>query len=98
MSRYEPGPAAGPGRLWPLLVVLIGVAVGLVLAFVDSDSWRLGALVIGGSLLVGSLIRLVLPDRAAGLLGVRSKALDIAALAFLGVAIVILALEVPPAR
>lgn len=97
MIRPDAG-AAVSHRLWPLLVVVVGVAAGLVIGLVAAETWRLGSLVIGASLLVGSVERLLLPDRAAGLLQVRGKAFDVTVLAVAGAAVVTLALIVPPGR
>ena len=88
------GPAR-PGRWWPVLVVASGVLVGLIISLVGQDGWRVGAVVIGGSLLVGAAIRIVLPARDAGLLQVRSRGFDIAALLVGGVAILALAIAIP---
>jgi hypothetical protein len=79
----------------PLLVVLVGVAVGLVIAVLGDQTWRLGGLVIGTSLLVGAVIRGALPTRDAGLLQVRSRGFDIAVLALGGAAIIALSIAVP---
>nr|WP_294694157.1 DUF3017 domain-containing protein [uncultured Friedmanniella sp.] len=97
MSRPDAGPALQQ-RPWPLLVVVAGVALGLVVGMLGESTWRLGCLLIGVSLLVGAVERLVLPDRAAGLLQVRTKAFDVAVLALAGAAVVALALIVPSGR
>ena len=97
MSR--PDTAAGASvRQWPLVVVVLGVLAGLVVAWLGETTWRLGCLVIGGSLLVGAVERLLLPDREAGLLQVRGKAFDVAVLTLTGVAVVALAIAVPSGR
>lgn len=85
-------------RQWPLLVVVAGVVSGLVVSYVGDTTWRLGGLVIGASLGVGALIRVLLPSREAGLLQVRSKPFDVTVLVVAGAAIVVLALVVPPGR
>jgi hypothetical protein len=72
-----------------------GVIAGLVIAIVGSDTWRFGCLVIGASLGVGAVERMVLPRSEAGLLGVRSKPFDVAALAICAAAIIALAIVVP---
>ena len=72
--------------------------LGLVISVVGPDSWRLGGLVIGCALLVGAAIRIVLPAREVGLLQVRSRGFDIAALTIGGVAIIALAIAIPPGR
>ncbi len=98
MSRKEASTAARSLRQWPFLILLAGVAAGLVIAFLGETTWRLGSLVIGASLGVGALVRLVLPSREAGLLQVRSKPFDVAALALGSAAILVLATVVPGAR
>jgi hypothetical protein len=97
-ARVEPAAVARTLRAWPLLVVLIGVVAGLVIAFVVESGWRLGCLVIGGSLAVGAIERILLPSREAGLLQVRSKAFDAGMLVVLAVAILVLAMLVPTGR
>lgn len=82
-------------RLWPLLVVLIGVVTGLVFALVGAQTWRIGCLIVGTSLLVGAVIRGGLPSRDAGLLQVRSRPFDIAVLALGGIAVIALSIAVP---
>jgi hypothetical protein len=94
----EAAPASRSTRLWPLLVVLIGVVLGLVIAVLDERTWRLGSLVIGTSLLVGAVIRGALPGRDAGLLQVRSRPFDITVLVLGGIAIIALSIAVPPGR
>jgi hypothetical protein len=92
-ARTEPAAAARTLRAWPLLVVLVGVVAGLVIALLGQ--WRLGCLVIGGSLGVGAMERLALPSREAGLLQVRSKAFDVGMLIVLSATILVLAVLVP---
>ncbi len=92
------GAAARSQRYWPLLVVVIGVVLGLAIAFVSEDSWRLGCLVVGSALGIGAVERLALPAADAGLLRVRSKLFDIAFLALSGAAIIVLAISVPGGR
>jgi len=85
-------PARGPNEL-ALGAVLLVVLVGL--AFVGQDHWRRGLLLAGIGLLVGAGLRLVLPERAAGLLAVRGRAFDAFVLAMLGVATIVLTTSVP---
>ena len=91
-ARTEPA-AARTLRAGPLLVVLSGVVAGLVIALLGQ--WRLGCLVIGGSLAVGAIERIVLPTGDAGLLQVRSRAFDSGMLIVLATSILLLALAVP---
>jgi Protein of unknown function (DUF3017) len=67
-------------------------AIGVVLAAVGS--FRQGAGYVGASLLLACLARFVIPDRMAGLLRVRRKALDVVLLGGLGLGIVVLTLLV----
>ncbi|SDT23859.1 Protein of unknown function [Friedmanniella luteola] len=97
MARGGAG-AAPQQRPWPLLVVVAGVALGLLVSVLGEATWRLGSVLVGLALLVGAVERLVLSDRAAGLLQVRGKGFDVAVLALFGLAVVALALVVPPGR
>ena len=74
------------------------VVLGLVVSVLGESTWRVGALLVGAAMLVGAVERLVLSDRAAGLLQVRGKAFDVAVLALTGAAVVALALVVPSGR
>jgi hypothetical protein len=95
MASRDAGPASRSTRLWPLLVVLAGVVIGLVIAVIGAQTWRLGGLVIGTSLLIGAVIRGALPGRDAGLLQVRSRPFDITVLTLGGIAIIALSIAVP---
>jgi Protein of unknown function (DUF3017) len=78
----------------PYLVVLAGIVLGLVLMRGGGQAVRGGTLVIAGALLAGSLIRMVLPERRAGLLGSRRRLADVAVLTALGVGLLIAGLIV----
>ena len=80
------------------MIVVIGVVAGLAVSFLGESTWRLGCLLIGASLGVGAVERIVLPSRDAGLLPVRTKAFDVAVLAVGAVAIIALAIVVPEGR
>jgi uncharacterized membrane protein len=95
-AREGPAAAARALRAWPLLVVLTGVVAGLVVATLGQETWRAGCLLIGASLGVGAVLRLALPSREAGLLQVRGRAFDITLLVILAVAVIALAIAVPP--
>ena len=89
-----PTAAARSLRQWPLLVVVGGVVLGLAIAALGDDNWRLGCVVVGGSLCVGALERVALPRREAGLMQVRGQAFDVLLLAVTGLSIMGLALWV----
>jgi Protein of unknown function (DUF3017) len=78
----------------PYAVVLAGVAAGLLLMQVAKDAVRSGTLVIAGALLAASLVRLVLPEGRAGLLGTRRRLVDVAMLAALGAGLLVAGLVV----
>lgn len=83
-------------RQWPLLIVVAGLALGLLIVVLGQ--WSFGCLLIGCSLGIGAVERVALSNREAGLLQVRSKAFDITVLVGMGVAIVTLAIIVPSGR
>jgi hypothetical protein len=84
---------AGLLRQLPLLLVLVGVAVGLVM--VAFEHWRRGLVVVGVALVCGGLMRLLLPVRRVGFLAVRSRPVDVVLLAGVGVALAAFALAIP---
>jgi hypothetical protein len=79
---------------WPLAVVLAGVVAALVT--VALDHFRVGSLMLGASLVLAFILRLILPGDQVGLLAVRSKSVDLIVLGTLAGALVIFALWVPP--
>jgi hypothetical protein len=85
-------PTRGPNEV-ALGGVLLAVVVGL--ALVGQDHWRRGLLLAGAGLLVGAVVRLVLPSRVAGLLVVRGRIFDSIVLAVLGTAVIVLTSSVP---
>ena len=92
-DRDEP---ATSGLAWlPYLVVLAGAAAGMFLVWQGSRYAGPGAALVGCSLLVGALFRLVLPARYAGLLSSRRKASDVLAFAAFGAAVLAVAIALP---
>ena len=75
--------------------MLAGVAAGMFVAWKGSMYAGRGAGVIGTSLLVGAVARLILPARYAGLLSSRRKASDVLALALFGAAVLAVAIALP---
>jgi len=73
-------------REWPLLVVCLLAAAGVVVCAVH-DPWSKGLYLVAVALLLGAGLRLVLPLRRAGLLAVRSRFLDVATLLLTGLAV-----------
>jgi hypothetical protein len=76
----------------PMLAVFLVVVASV--ALVAGDWWRRGALVLGIAVLVGSGLRLALPESRVGLLAVRSRAFDVTAMLLMGVAIVYIAASI----
>ena len=85
----EPRQAEPAGRVheWPFAVVLVVVA--------SRGYFRTGSVVVGAGVLLAAALRALLPERRAGLLVVRHRALDVALMTVIGVAIVVLAVIVP---
>jgi hypothetical protein len=86
-----------PSKLaWlPYLIVLAGAAVGMLIAWQGSNYAGRGAALIGASLLVAALARLILPERYAGLLASRRKASDVLGFAVFGAAVLAVAIALP---
>lgn len=84
----------GPLRQWPLLLVLLGLTGSLVAVMV-MDDFRPGAMGFGATMLAAGVLRLCLPERVAGLLAVRARALDVVTLFLLGGCTLTLALVIP---
>jgi hypothetical protein len=90
------GDSATSALAWlPYLIVLAGVAGGMFVAWKGSKYAGRGAGLIGASLLVGAVARLILPARYAGLLSSRRKASDVLALALFGAAVLAVAIALP---
>ncbi|HEU5033751.1 MAG TPA: DUF3017 domain-containing protein [Mycobacteriales bacterium] len=92
-SSEVAAPAPTRRRLDPLLVVLTGVAAGVLVAALHRP--EPGMFVIAGSLALGAVLRLVLRPRAAGSLVVRSRHVDVLALTVIAVAVAVLAAVTP---
>jgi len=80
-------------RQWPLLLVLACLIVGL--ALVVTGHWRRGAMVIGGTIGLAGLLRLLLPEDVVGLLVVRSRWVDVLVTGVAGAAMIVMAVIVP---
>lgn len=93
MQVDERARGSGRGGELPWLAVLLVVAGGL--GATAAGYWRTGAGVVALGLLLGALLRLVLPPSRAGWLVVRSRAFDAALLLGLGAAVLGLAITIP---
>ncbi|MFE5662279.1 DUF3017 domain-containing protein [Streptomyces sp. NPDC056517] len=96
-GRAAPGDAPAPARQWPLLTVLGLAGLGLLVVGTDAfwQSFRIGTMLVGAALLVGAVLRRVLPS--VGMLAVRSRFTDMITYGVMGGLIVLLALMVQPA-
>lgn len=81
-------------RQWPITVVLVGVAASLIV--VALDHFRIGSLMLAGSLVLAFILRLILPSGRAGMLAVRSRTVDLIVLGSLAIVLAVFALWVPP--
>jgi hypothetical protein len=87
-------------RLTDRLPVHFALGVVLVIAVagftrVLQGHWREGTALVGGALLIAGVARIVLPDDRAGLLAVRSQAVDVLSYLSFGVLMVVLAFAIP---
>jgi hypothetical protein len=90
----ETAPPARARRLPdPTLLVVAGVAVGVVVAAMRQP--QPGMFVVAAALGLGALLRLVLRPRDAGSLVVRSRQVDVALLTLLAVGVGVLAAVTP---
>ena len=103
MTEPEPEvePEAPAERRYPSTIggacylgVLIATAVGIAIVFMRDD-WRLGVRVVAGALAAAALLRLVLPQRDAGMLAVRHRFVDVGLLCLVGGALFFLAGSIP---
>ncbi|WP_371497488.1 DUF3017 domain-containing protein [Kitasatospora sp. NBC_00374] len=86
------GGHALPVRQWPITLVLAVAVFGLAITF--AGGFKVGLLTVGASLLLGAVLRLVLPE--VGMLAVRSRFTDVTVLSVLGAVIVLLTLVAQP--
>jgi hypothetical protein len=76
------------------IVILIATGVGIAIVYRSHD-WRLGVRVVAGALFAAALLRLVLPQRDAGMLAVRHRLVDVGLLVVFGGALFFLAGSIP---
>ncbi len=94
-ASVHPLPRRRKSRLsqWPLTLVFVGIGFSLIM--IATDHFRRGSVGLAVSVVLATFLRLFLPDSQAGMLVVRSKRVDVAVLATLGVTLTIFALWVP---
>jgi hypothetical protein len=79
---------------WPILLVGLFFLAACVL--VVAGYWRRGALVLGIGVAVAAALRIALTDDRAGLLMVRTKAIDFATTASVSAAVLYIAATIDP--
>ncbi len=107
MSEPNPGPAGPvvppqqegrrryPSTLGGLAYIVVGLVTAAGLAVVAFGPWRRGIAVIGVALVLAAGARLVIAENDAGMLRVRSRWFDVGFLTVVGVALVVLAANIP---
>jgi hypothetical protein len=91
----EPPPRRRPSTVGGV-VYLVVVALSIVgLVMVAAGPWRRGITLIGAALVLAALARVLLSDFNSGMLRVRSKLFDVAALAAVGALLIVLAHVIP---
>ena len=93
VAVVAPAPRLGVLRQWPIALVLLGVVISLTV--VALGHFRRGSVLLAATVVLAMFLRLLLRDDEAGMLGVRSKSVDVVTLAVLGVALGVLAFAVP---
>ena len=92
-----PGTAADSGPGWlnqvPYLLVLATMSACIVL--VAAAHFKRGPAIIAGSLLLGAVLRAVLPTERVGMLAVRSRWVDVVTFVTLAVLLIVLAWVAP---
>jgi hypothetical protein len=76
------------------ICVLATMVVGLVLIYSAAD-WRVGVRVLAGALAAAAVFRLVLPQRDAGMLAVRRRAIDVVLVGSVSIALFVLVQSIP---
>ncbi|GAA3970571.1 DUF3017 domain-containing protein [Thermobifida alba] len=91
----DPAAEEGPGWLdqVPYLLVLATMGAGIVV--VAAAYFKRGPAIIAGSLLLGAVLRAVLPTERVGMLAVRRRWVDVATLVTLAVLLIVLAWVAP---
>jgi hydrogenase maturation factor len=67
---------------------------GIVMTWRSHD-WRLGIRVVAGALTAAAVLRLLLPQKDAGMLAVRHRLFDVAVVGVIAVALFVLASSIP---
>jgi hypothetical protein len=100
-SAPRRGRAVGPQRgRWhqqlPYALALGGLVLALVWIRQSGQNVRGGTLAVAGVMLAAALVRLMLPERRAGMLVSRRRLADVAVLAAFGIGLVVAGVVLPP--
>ncbi len=94
-------PQQPPRRKYPstiggvlYILVLTAMAVGIAITWRAHD-WRLGIRVVAGALAAAAALRLVLPQRDAGMLAVRPRLVDVVLSGSVAAVLLVLAENIP---
>jgi len=94
-------PQQPPRRKYPstiggalYILVLVAMAVGIAITWLAHD-WRLGIRVVAGALAAAAGLRLVMPQRDAGMLAVRPRLVDVALAGTVAAILFVLAANIP---
>jgi hypothetical protein len=90
-SLHSPRPRTLGGAVY--LAVLMVSALSLLVIVLGQ--WRVGMTLLGGGFVAASVARFVIPDRNAGMLHLRRKAIDVPTLAVIGGSLLTLAAAIP---
>lgn len=85
--------ASGPTLQWPLMSVLIGLVVAL--GVVATDHFRRGAVLYALCVVAAFVLRMILSEREAGWLAVRTRGVDLLCLGVLAVSLLVFSAIVP---
>jgi len=100
VDPLEPLPSEPEERRYPSTIggafyLAILVTAGAAVAIVMAHEWRLGVRVLASALGAAGVLRLLLPQRDAGMLAVRHRLIDVALLVGVGLALYWLAGSIP---
>ena len=85
-------PSTIGGALYILVLIAMGVGIGITW---QAHDWRLGIRVVAGALAGASALRLLLPERDAGMLAVRPRLVDVILVGAVSAALFVLAENIP---
>ena len=91
----EPEPQRLPSTVGGLIYLAVLVATGVGVGLCWGGDWRLGIKWVGAAMIAGAVARLVLRRKDAGMLAVRSRAVDAGILSGVGATLIFLSESIP---